>query len=293
MGEGKKKQGPRLRLSPEKRDRFLEVLGQTGNRRAAARAIGVEERLMDQRREFDAVLDRQWEEALDQAHRRLSGADGPFDCVGGRELNVIRRGKDLRLKIVNAGAKRWTKATEDRFFAALATCGNLAAAARSIGFHTSSVYQRRRKWPEFARRLDEALDDAEMQIEFKRASMGSDLGLLGGTERPASPGSALQELEEESGEALQFDADLAFRFLKYRDGKRQGRKLQRGRPEKVWSFDEAMESLEKSLEAFGARYERQQLKEGWTKDGLGRMIPPGWVKADPDAPDLPDPDESP
>ena len=96
MGEGGER-APRMRLSEGKRDRFLEVLGQTGNRRAAAKAIGVEPRLMDQRRRFDPVLDTLWEEALDQAHRRLSGANGPFDCIGAREFNVIRRGPDGRL----------------------------------------------------------------------------------------------------------------------------------------------------------------------------------------------------
>ncbi|HWH21669.1 MAG TPA: hypothetical protein VNT25_00050, partial [Allosphingosinicella sp.] len=130
---GKKKQAPRMRLSPEQRDRFLEVLGQTGNRRFAAEAIGVEPRLMDQRREFDPLLDRQWEEALDQADRRLAGAAGPFDCAGGRELNVIKRGRGGRTQIVASGPKRWNRGVEDRFLSALGMCGNIAAAALSEG----------------------------------------------------------------------------------------------------------------------------------------------------------------
>src|SRR3712207_9565486 len=75
--EARREKAPRLRLSQEQKDRFLEVLGQTGNRRYAAEAIGGEERLMDQRREFDPVLERQREAALDQAHRRGVGAAGP------------------------------------------------------------------------------------------------------------------------------------------------------------------------------------------------------------------------
>lgn len=57
------------RLTPEERARFLEVLGETGNRKAAAAAIGVEPRLMDQRREHDPELDRDWEEAVEAVHR--------------------------------------------------------------------------------------------------------------------------------------------------------------------------------------------------------------------------------
>jgi hypothetical protein len=104
VGE-RKKQGPRTRLSGEKRDRFLEVLPQTGNRRFAAEAIGVDARSMDQRREFDAALDAAWEEALDQADRRLAGATGPLDRSG---MNVIKRGRCGRLQITRAGPKRWS-----------------------------------------------------------------------------------------------------------------------------------------------------------------------------------------
>ena len=41
---------PRMRLSAEKRDKFLEVLEQTGNGRAAAHAIGVDPSQMRRRR---------------------------------------------------------------------------------------------------------------------------------------------------------------------------------------------------------------------------------------------------
>lgn len=218
-----------MRLRPEQRDRFLELLGQTGNRRYAAEAIGVEPRLMDQRRAFDPVLDRQWEEALDQAHRRLSGSAGPFDCIGGRELNVIRRGKDGRLQIVAAGPKRWCKAVEDRFFAALAMCGNMAAAARAIGFSYSSVCDRRRKWPDFARRLEEALEDAELRIEFRIAGMGSDLDSAALDEAGDRDRRSGGDGAPMPAEILKFDPDLALRFLKWRADKKRGGG-RRGRP---------------------------------------------------------------
>lgn len=264
------KKAPRMRLSAEQRDTFLEVLGQTGNRRAAAMAIGVEPRLMDQRREFDAVLDRQWEEALEQAHRRLSGASGPFDCVGGREFNVIKRGKDGRLQIVAAGQKRWTRKVEERFFAALAMCGNIAAAARAVGFTSSSVCQRRRQWPDFARRLDEALEDAELRIEFRVASMGSDLDAAGldeaGASRPstasvrsgqASLGTNGSGAEPQPmpAEVLRFDPDLALRFLKWREEKRRGRG-RRGRVPAPPSIEEVTERLIRRVEAIKRHRER-------------------------------------
>jgi hypothetical protein len=208
-----------MRLSEGKRDRFLEVLGQTGNRRAAAKAIGVEPRLMDQRRRFDPVLDTLWEEALDQAHRRLSGANGPFDCIGAREFNVIRRGPDGRLKLQASGAKRWNARVEERFFAALAACGNMSAAARSVGFSIATVAHRRTHWPAFARRLEEALEEAELLIEFRLATWGSDV------RDPHAPGGGAASGDPAAVPAAapeKFDPDFALRFLKWREQKRLG-----------------------------------------------------------------------
>ena len=108
-----RKRGPKVRLSGEKRARFLEVLGQTGNRRRAALAIGMAPRGMDPRRDFDPVFDRDWAEAVEQADRRLAGASGPLDCVGGEEPMVIRRGPGGKLRLVRAGGKRWSRPVED------------------------------------------------------------------------------------------------------------------------------------------------------------------------------------
>jgi hypothetical protein len=131
-----------MRLSGEKRVRFLEVLGQTGNRTLAAEAIGADPRGMDQRREFDPLLNREWRAALDQAERRLAGASGPLDCIGGAEPMVIRRGPGGRLRVVKAGQKRWSRPVEEKFFATVAATGNIRASARVVGFGISTIDQR-------------------------------------------------------------------------------------------------------------------------------------------------------
>jgi hypothetical protein len=202
-----------VRLSEEKRDRFLEVLGQTGNRRAAALAIGMTPALMGQRRRFDPVLDRLWNEALDQADRRLSGANGPFDCIGAREFNVISRAADGRMRLVASGGKRWNGKVEERFFAALSACGNMTAAARSVGFSISTIVHRRRTWPAFARRIEEALEEAELLIEFRLATWGSDM---------REPGAAGGDGGGVTARPEKFDPDFALRFLKWREQKRLG-----------------------------------------------------------------------
>ena len=249
MGE-RKRPGPKTRLSGEKRDRFLEVLSQTGNRRFAAQAIGVDARLMDQRREFDPALDAAWEQALEQADRRLAGAKGPLDTSG---MNVIKRGHSGRLQIVRAGPKRWSRPVEERFFAALAACGTISAAARSVGFSVSCIDQRRRKWPAFERRMEEALDAAEIEIEFRLATCSNppetDRGAGAGAaahhdETPASAGTT-----EGGGTTGKFDPDLALRFLRFREEKRRGLAKRRGRPPAPPAIEDVTEKILRRIAA--------------------------------------------
>jgi hypothetical protein len=271
MDEEQERRRPaaRMRLSPEKRAKFLEVLGQTGNRSAAAAAIGVEPRLMDQRRRFDPLLDRQWDEAIEQSQRRLAGANGPLDCIGGAEPMVIRRGKSGRLKLVKAGQRRWSGPVEENFFATLASCGNIAASARAVGFSESCIHQRRRKWPAFAERLDEALEDAEYEVEFQVAA---EVRRMSRAKGPSQAGIA---------ETDRFDMDAAIRFLKWRDEKRQGYgrrgRSRKGPPDRT--IEEARASIRRKIEAIERHENRRRLAEGWSQDEEGRMIPPGWVRA--------------
>jgi hypothetical protein len=271
MGEGEeeapRKRGPKVRLSGEKRARFLEVLGQTGNRRMAALAIGMDPRGMDQRREFDPVFDRDWAEAVEQADRRLAGASGPLDCVGGEEPMVIRRGPGGKLRLVRAGGKRWSRPVEERFFATLAACGNIAASARAVGFTESCIAQRRRKFPDFARRLEEALEDAELEVEFRLASevrsrrgRGSEVRpstSLGTNEDSATGGS--------SGGERPFDLDAAIRFLKWREAKRSGRAKtgRNGRMPREPSPDEVAEKIIRKVAAI----KRQRARDGRGAEG--------------------------
>lgn len=273
---------PRMRLSSEKRERFLEVLGQTGNRRAAAEAIGVEPRLMDQRRRFDKLLDRQWREALEQSQRRLEGTEGPFDCIGGGGMNVIRRDGDGRTKIVRAGPKRWTKAVEESFLAALGACGNVAAAARSVGFSESSVWRRRRQWTAFADAMERVLEEAEIRIEFRLATLSNDLAVGLETNEERFPGVDSDGGAKAAPSAVPFDPEFALRFLKWREEKRRGRG-RNGPPqwEREMPIEEVRDTVLKRLAAIRRHREREQLEDGWAKDENGYMIPPGWTRAQP------------
>lgn len=251
--EEETERGPRRRLTGARRERFLEVLAQTGNRRMAAEAIGFDPRLMDQRRRYDKLLDRQWIEALEQADRRLAGVEGPYDpAEGDAPVVVVKRGSNGRLQLQKAGEKRWSRAVEDRFFATLAVSGNVSASARAVGFSQSCIDQRRRKWPDFARRLEEALDDAEVEIEFRVAAevrgLRGDSHFSQGSDRP-------ETTARESDSPQPLDMDAAMRFLKWRQEKKAGRG-RRGRTPAPPSIEEVTERIVKRVKAI--RRQRQR-----------------------------------
>jgi hypothetical protein len=240
------------RLSVEERSRFLAVLGETGNRKAAAAAIGVEPRLMDQRRESDPELDRDWEAAVEAAHRRLSGANGPFDCPQNRKLNMIRRGKKGRLQLVASGEDRWNAAVERRFFEALRACGSVRGAAHAVGFSEGAVWDRRRKWPAFAEALEELLNEAELALQLRIACMGNNV---------------LPTEDDGSGESevppvapVPLDPDFALRFLKWREEKRRGRG--RSAPLREPSIEEVRDEVLRRLDAIRRHRKRREGGDG-------------------------------
>lgn len=276
----RKQRRPKVRrFTAPRRAEFLDYLRQTGNFGAAARAVEINRSSAEQRRKRDAEFAIGCAEALAESDRRLAGAEGAFDCPGHGEFNVIKRGRGGRTQIVRAGAKRWSRTIEDRFFAALSMCGNVAAAARAVGFTESCIWRRRRTWPDFRQRMEDVLDDAEIRIEYRLAAIGSDVAAAGPGRSDGSEGTGNGGQAETEAEPIRFDPDLGFRFLKWREDKRRGRSPRGGRPEKRWTFEESIQLLDKKLKAFGAREEKRMLAEGWSRDEEGRLIPPGWVRA--------------
>ena len=267
-----------LRFTAPRREAFLEFLGKTGNLTAAAATVGIDRSTAEQRRKRDAEFELGCRAALAEADRALAGAEDAFGADGQGAFTVIKRSRSGRTQIIRAGAKRWSKAIEDRFFAALSMCGNVAAAARAVGFTEGCIWARRRNWSAFRARMEEALDEAEINIEFRLASMGCDLGTAGGEE--AGMGTVTSDCP------LPFDPDLALRYLKWRQLKRTGQSGRRGRFPAERPFEEVVESIMTKVEAIDRHENKRLLEEGWNQDEeTGRMIPPGWVRADPPSPE--------
>jgi hypothetical protein len=159
------------RFSGARREEYFRVLRETGNRRAAADAAGIDRRTVERRRRKDPALALELDEVEAEADRRLRRHDNATGEGGagarGDPFEVIRRGPRGRLQLVAAGTKRWTGRIENRFIAELRRTGNFSASARSVGFSDNHVWERRRKWPGFARRIDEVLEDAEIELELR------------------------------------------------------------------------------------------------------------------------------
>jgi hypothetical protein len=266
-----------LRFTAPRREAFLVFLAQSGNLTAAAAAVGIDRSTAEQRRKRDAEFELGCRAALAEADLALAGAEDAFGAEGQGAFNVIKRSRRGRTQIIRAGAKRWSRAIEDRFFAALSVCGNVAAAARAVGFTEGCIWARRRNWSAFRARMEEALDEADINIEFRLASMGCDLGAAGGE---AGMGTVTSDCP------LPFDPDLALRYLKWRQLKRTGQSGRRGKYPAERPFEEVVESIMTKVEAIDRHENKRLLEEGWSQDEeTGRMIPPGWVRRDPPSPE--------
>jgi hypothetical protein len=251
------------------RERFLAALRETGNVSASARAAGASPQLFYGRREREPEFAAAWNAALTESAAVLKAAETPFEAgrwraepvipsgsAKGRKPapaegeKVIRRTSNGRMQIAAARPGQWTASTDKAFFALLRQTGNLSATARAVGFDVSSVWERYRKWPAFAREWERTLEEASLELEFRLLCLGNNV--------LAGEGGGTSGTEEAGSEAAKFDPEFALKFLKWREEKRQGRGRRRHGPREP-SIEEVRKSILSKIEAI----ERQRkLKEG-------------------------------
>lgn len=247
-----------------RREEFFRVLRETGNGRAAAEAAGIDQRTVERRRRKGPELARDWDEALAEADRWLAGRDNPTGEGGrgvrGDPFEVVRRGLNGRLQLVAAGARRWTGRIENRFLALLRRTGNFSGSARAVGFSDNHVWERRRRWPGFARRIDEVLEEAEVELEFRLARQGDDVAPEAGDDAAG----------EGEGPAPEFDPEFALKFLKWREEKRRGvgRRRGRARARKEPSIEQVRDEVVRRLKAI-RRHRELHGGEGGEGDSRG------------------------
>jgi hypothetical protein len=209
-----------VRFTRWRRRRFFAVLEETGNAEMAAEAAGVSQSCIYRLRRVEAGFSERMAAAVAAADRRLGGtcphppgaeAPGTLSLSGRGEGLVVRRGIGGRLRVMAAGTRWWTERDDAIFFGNVRATGNVAASARAAGFTPKSAWNRRRRVASFARALDDALEVAEIRLEwrvFQEAASGT---------------WAMEPGAFEAEEPKRFDPWLAMNFLNYRENRRQGR----------------------------------------------------------------------
>jgi hypothetical protein len=249
--------GPVVAFTPDLADAFIALVELTGNYRAAARTLG-RRHLFNNRMYRDPAFRRRCEAAAATADARLRQADGPLlsplevkamppeDALPSdprpekrptRREQIIRRTSNGRLQISHVRDGCVTSAVEADFLARLRATGNFDASARAIGFQPSTFYRRIDDWPAFARACREALDAAEVMLDYRLVAHAHALLLKAGG------------AEEDEIEAVPFDPDAAMRIIGFLDRRKAGRSggRRKGPPER--SFEEVVESIMSKIEA--------------------------------------------
>jgi hypothetical protein len=257
--------GQARRLTASRRERFLEALRATGNVRLAAAEIGMTPQHLRVLRKRDPELARDWAEAIREAEARLAGRPRDWVDRGDGTFETIRRHSNGRLQIIARRPGHWSKRIEDRFIAALAATGNFAAAARAVKVSTQSILARRRRWPALARRIDEALEDAELMLEFRLATSGNDVGHgPASEEKEGDPGEDERSRAAVAEAQRRFDPHIALQYLKWREEKRNGRGRRGAAQLRKRSIEEVTEDIVRKAEAI--RRHRERRAEGGEGD---------------------------
>jgi hypothetical protein len=203
-----------VRFTRWRRAHFFRVLEETGHVQMAAEAAGVSLGCIYRLRRTESGFTEKMIAAVRKADRRLEeqeggqSGDGHVTVTGSRQQAlVIRRGIGGRLRVMAAGRHWWTERHDAIFFAYLRATGSVAASARAAGFTPKSAWNRRERLPGFARTMDEAREDADLELEFQ-LSVEAERGR--GDDYRAGP---------EPG----VDAEQALRTLTFRENQRRGR----------------------------------------------------------------------
>ena len=160
---------------------FLKALAATGNQTVAAERAKVSRSWVTLRRGEDPAFKAAIAEAVAAAKARLDRAagvrpDAAWRTQGGEELTV--RGTNGRwTQVARARPRQWTPRVEARFLGHLAANCNVKLACAEVGLSQQSAYAHRKRWPEFMRRWDEAIEDGYDRLATAlAASAGAMLG---------------------------------------------------------------------------------------------------------------------
>ncbi len=240
MGAGSDSGQPRQRRIDEAaKSRFLAALRSGMGRDEAAAQAGFTSTAFYNARERDPVFRQAWLWALElSAIDERAAAPAPASPD-----EVIAPNAGRRLQKRRVRRRRFDDRRKRIFLDRFAGTADAYEAAEAAGIGYSTVLQHRRNDPEFAAACQDALDLAYAQLEAEAVRQRLE---------------AQRRLREglcPTGEmAREFERVMQL-LARYRrpDGRVGLREVGRGR-ERRWSFDEAIQALDKKLRALGARH---------------------------------------
>ena len=223
-----------VRFTRWRRAHFFRVLAETGHAQMAAAAAGVSLGCIYRLRRVEPGFTEKMEAAVAEADRRLEAA-GEGQCGDGRVTTlspalVIRRGIGGRLRVMAAGKHWWTERHDKMFLDRLRATGNVAASARAAGFTPKTAYNRRDRLAGFAQTMEEARDDADMELLFQLAAQAQ--GKKG---------------DDFAGPGAGFDADQAMRTLTFRANCKRGRHAPRRPPPTIEAVAGRIDRLARAI----------------------------------------------
>ncbi len=252
MGSDGDSAGPRRRIDGAAKAQFLAALRAGEHRDEAARQTGFSWRGFHSVRRRDPVFRLGWTWALELSAADERSKQGPDASP---EASEIAPNNQRRLQR-RTRRLRFTDARKRVFLDHFAGTADAFAAAEAAGVGYSTVYDHRRKDPAFAAAYDETLAQAYAMLEAEalRQRLEAQRNLREGR---MPQGEIAQEFERVMKLLARYD----------RGGGRVGtRQTGRGR-ERRWSFDEAIQALDKKLRALGARH-------GIAADPIPLVTPP-------------------
>jgi hypothetical protein len=244
------------KTSPSRRAAFLAALAASGNQTIAAERAKVSRSWVVQHRARDPAFDAAVREAVRQARDRLLDHPQQAPALGwgaqaGEELVVKGTGGSgggKRVQVARARLRQWTPRTEIRFLAALGHGANVKAACAVVGLTQASAYNHRNRWPDFARRWDEVLEEAMMKLEWALLFRGGNPLSL--PNAPIVP--TIRDMT----------ASEAIYLLEMHQRRQRGEPRQWGRPPRELTMEEVRPVIMRRIEIVERREARERARKG-------------------------------
>lgn len=242
MGKRADSRGRRGRIDAEARRTFLLAARGGATLPEAAAKAGFSVNGFYSARKRDPLLRLAWDWAMELSaiDQRAQQAVERAGDASGADVQIAPNNK-RRVQLRRKRRVVFTERRQELFLCHFAQTADATAAAEAAGVHETTVYKYRRRHPEFAEAWQEALEHAFVRLEAEalRQRLEAQRKLKEGMAAGEVPGDAAMEFERVLKLLQRWD----------RKGGRPGPRGPAHGRMKRWTFEEAIEALDKKLRA--------------------------------------------